>query len=63
MIAIRGLAAVAVLGTAALAFHAHVDATAGGPVAAAELVRADHADIDTSETGRPGDSSRMLAAR
>lgn len=63
MIAIRGLAAIAVLGTAALAFHAHVDATAGAPVATTELARADHADIDTSETGRPGDSSRMLAAR
>lgn len=35
MIAIRGLAAIAVLGTAALAFHAHMTVGAGTPVLAA----------------------------
>jgi len=62
MIAIRGLAAIAVLGTAALAFHPHMTVGAGTPVlAAADMAPTDQ--TNASETGRPGDSSRMLAAR
>lgn len=63
MIAIRGLAAAAVLGTAALAFHPHVAAKVGAPLAGVDLAHADHAGIAAPKTGRPGDSSRMLAAR
>ena len=64
MIAVRGLAAIAVLGTAALAFHSHINVVAGTPATArAPFARVNHADADTSRTGRPDDSSRMLAAR
>lgn len=115
MIAIRGLAAIAVLGTAALAFGTHAGAEPGRETftvafrhdatktaldnylafvrkaeracavpglrsldqrvrdrACAEALvektviamgRADLSDIHAIRTGRPGDSSRMLAAR